>query len=169
MVGIFPDRPAPIRLAGAVLVERRMFVEGDEGLEPAMLWLTETGMPMAYKSWTKVFERASERCERAGLKVYATPKMLRHSMALRVLVSLHHALDRRLGLTAAQRRDYEDAYGTVWTMVKDLLGHRSEVTTREIYLEPVRGLQIESLLPRQEMPSKAVPTPLLRLSCHTPT
>lgn len=100
-------------------------------------------------------ERASERCERAGLKVYATPKMLRHSMALRVLVSLHHALDRRLGLTAEQRRDYEDAYGTVWTMVKDLLGHRSEVTTREIYLEPVRGLQIESLLNDEDNPSNS--------------
>lgn len=46
----------------------RMFIEVDEGLKPAMLWLTETGMPMAYKSWTKVFE-ASERCERAGLRV----------------------------------------------------------------------------------------------------
>lgn len=133
----------------------RMFVEGDDGLDPAMLWLTETGMPMAYRSWTKVFERASERCERAGLKVYATPKMLRHSMALRVLVSLHYALDRRLGLTPAQRRDYEDAYGTVWTMVKDLLGHRSEVTTREIYLEPVRGLQIESLLDDDDNPSNS--------------
>ncbi|MFF8934753.1 hypothetical protein ACF08O_08510 [Streptomyces paradoxus] len=120
-----------------------MFIEGDEGLEPAMLWLTETGMPMAYRSWTKVFERASERCERAGLKMYATPKMLRHSMAL------------RLGLTPAQRRDYEDAYGTVWTMVKDLLGHRSEVTTREIYLEPARGLQIESLLNDDDNPSNS--------------
>ena len=117
-----------------------------------MLWLTESGMPMAYRSWSKVFERASARCVKAGLTVYATPHMLRHSMALRVLLSLHHALDRRFGLTPTERRNYEDAYGTVWTMVKDLLGHRSEVTTREIYLEPVRGLQIESLLDDTDNP-----------------
>ena len=129
-----------------------MFAEGEHGLEPAMLWLTESGMPMAYRSWSKVFERASARCVKAGLTVYATPHMLRHSMALRVLLSLHHALDRRFGLTPTERRNYEDAYGTVWTMVKDLLGHRSEVTTREIYLEPVRGLQIESLLDDTDNP-----------------
>ncbi|MGI5453523.1 site-specific integrase [Streptomyces sp. CA-249302] len=131
----------------------RMFVISESGLEPAMLWLTESGIPMAYRSWTKVFERASQRCARLGLKVYATPKMLRHSMALRVLVSLHHALDGRLGLTPTERKNYEETYGTVWTMVKDLLGHRSEITTREIYLEPVRGLQIESLLNDTDNPN----------------
>ncbi|MER6465744.1 integrase [Streptomyces sp. NPDC001228] len=133
----------------------RMFVRGPEGLEPAMLWLTEAGMPMAYRSWTKTFERASERCAAAGVKVFATPKMLRHSMALRVLVSLHHALDRRLGLSPSQRRLYEDAYGSVWTVMKDLLGHRSEETTREIYLEPVRGLQIETLLEDVDNPGSS--------------
>ncbi|WP_392756803.1 hypothetical protein [Streptomyces sp. LN590] len=76
-------------------------------------------------------------------------------MALRVLVHLHHALDRRLGLTAAQRKVYEDAYGSVWTMVKDLLGHQSELTTREIYLEPVRGLQVESLLNDEDNPANS--------------
>jgi hypothetical protein len=35
-------------------------------------------------------------------------------------------------------------------MVKDLLGHRSEETTRSIYLEPVRGLQLETLLGEEE-------------------
>ena len=73
-------------------------------------------------------------------------------MALRSLVSLHHALDRRLGLTPAERRHYEALYGNVWSMVKDLLGHRSEETTRSIYLEPVRGLQLESLLNDEEHP-----------------
>ncbi|MFJ5817489.1 site-specific integrase [Streptomyces sp. NPDC093108] len=141
-----------------VTVEQRvrMLVEVDEGLEPAMLWLTETGMPMDQKSWTKVFKRASLRCKTLGMKVYATPKMLRHSMALRVLVHLHHALDRRLGLTPSQRKLYEETYGSVWTMVKDLLGHQSELTTRDIYLEPVRGLQIESLLNDEENPGNSV-------------
>jgi site-specific recombinase XerD len=129
-----------------------LFTRGEDGLEPLALWLTETGMPMRYRGWSKVFERASDRCRQLGLEVFATPHMLRHSMALRSLVSLHHALDRRLGLTPAERRHYEALYGNVWSMVKDLLGHRSEETTRSIYLEPVRGLQLESLLNDEEHP-----------------
>jgi len=129
-----------------------LFTEGEDGLEPLALWLTETGMPMRYRGWSKVFERASDRCAALGLEVSATPHMLRHSMALRMLVSLNHALDRRLGLTPAERRHYEALYGNVWSMVKDLLGHRSEEITRTIYLEPVRGLQLESLLNDEEHP-----------------
>ncbi|MEI5102911.1 hypothetical protein RB200_35730 [Streptomyces sp. PmtG] len=71
-----------------------------------------------------------------------TPKTLRHSMALRTLV----ALDRRLGLTPAERLHYEEVYGQVWLMVKDMLRHRSEQVTRNAYLEPVRGPRLESLL-----------------------
>lgn len=127
-----------------------LFVRGEDGLEPLALWLTETGMPMRYRCWSKVFERANDRCCALGLEVFASPHMLRHSMALRMLVSLNYALDRRLGLTPAERRHYETLYGNVWSMVKDLLGHRSEETTRVIYLEPVRGLQLESLLGDEE-------------------
>ncbi|QDO45840.1 integrase [Streptomyces sp. RLB3-17] len=133
----------------------RLFVDGEDGLEPAMLWLSETGLPLQYTSWTKVFERASDRCAALGFEVFATPKMLRHSMALRMLISLHNALDRRLGLTPAQRLHYEEVYGQVWLMVKDLLGHRSEQVTRDVYLEPVRGLQLESLLGDEENPVDA--------------
>ncbi|MFD3622723.1 integrase [Streptomyces sp. NPDC058676] len=133
----------------------RLFVDGEDGLEPAMLWLTESGLPMEYASWTKVFERASDRCAAAGLEVFATPKMLRHSMALRMLISLHNAMDRRLGLTPAQRLHYEEVYGQVWLMVKDMLGHRSEQVTRDVYLEPVRGLQLESLLNDDDNPVNA--------------
>ncbi|MGP3937926.1 hypothetical protein [Nonomuraea sp. KM88] len=136
-----------------------LFAETEDGLEPLALWLTETGMPLRYRGWSKVFERASDRCRELGLTVFATPHMLRHSMALRSLVSLHHALDRRLGLTPAERRHYEALYGNVWSMVKDLLGHRSEETTRTIYLEPVRGLQLDSLLNDEEHPDN---TELLR-------
>lgn len=70
----------------------------------------------------------------------------RHSFALQMLISLHYALDRRLGLTPAERKYYETVYGNVWTMVKDLLGHASEETTKSVYLEPVRGLQLDTLL-----------------------
>ncbi|MBO0874090.1 MAG: hypothetical protein J2P19_11925 [Pseudonocardia sp.] len=129
-----------------------LFTETEDGLEPLALWLSEAGMPLRYRGWSKVFERASDRCRELGLQVFASPHMLRHSMALRSLVSLHHALDRRLGLTPAQRRHYEALYGNVWSMVKDLLGHRSEEITRSIYLEPVRGLQLETLLGDEEHP-----------------
>ncbi|MFJ8389719.1 site-specific integrase [Streptomyces sp. NPDC094438] len=132
-------------------VRRTLFRRGPEGLEPLAVWLTETGMPLQHTSWNAVFDRANARCEALELRVFATPHMLRHSMALRVLVSLHFALDRRLGLSPVQRRDYEELYGNVWAIVKDLLGHRSEETTREIYLEPLRGLQLETLL-RDETP-----------------
>ncbi|MGW6508914.1 site-specific integrase [Streptomyces niveus] len=127
-------------------VRRLLYRRGEAGLEPLAVWLTETGMPLKYTSWNQVFERANARCLVLGLTVFATPHMLRHSMALRVLLSLHFALDRRLGLSPEQRRDYEELYGNVWAIVKDLLGHRSEETTREIYLEPLRGLQLETLL-----------------------
>jgi integrase len=129
-----------------------LFIRAPQGLEPLMLWLTEAGMPMRYRSWNRVFARGSDRCGRLGLGVYATPHMLRHSAALRMLVALHHALDRRLGLGPAERAHYESVYGSVWSMVRDLLGHRSEETTRDIYLEPLRGLQLESLLNDEEHP-----------------
>ncbi|MFE9687522.1 hypothetical protein [Streptomyces sp. NPDC006285] len=38
---------------------RRMFVDGEDGLELTMLWLTESGLPLRYTSWTKVFERGA--------------------------------------------------------------------------------------------------------------
>jgi integrase len=72
--------------------------------------------------------------------------MLRHSFALYMLVALHHAMDRRFGLTPEERRDFRQVYGDPWALVRDLLGHRSEATTRLIYLEPLSGLRIRSML-----------------------
>ncbi|MFD8619191.1 hypothetical protein [Streptomyces sp. NPDC059513] len=95
-----------------------LFVDGEDGLEPATLWLTESGLPLKYTSRRKVFERASERCAAAGLDVYARPKMLRHSMALRTLI----ALDRQLRLTPAERLHYEQVYGQVWLMSRTCSG-----------------------------------------------
>jgi integrase len=36
--------------------------------------------------------------------VVISPHMLRHSVALHMLVALHHALDRRFGLTPEERK-----------------------------------------------------------------
>ncbi|MBT2527498.1 integrase [Streptomyces sp. ISL-99] len=127
-----------------------LYTEGEQGLEPLALWLTETGLPLRYRGWSGIFERASARCARLGLPVFCTPHICRHSFALRMLVTLSRVLDRRLGLTPKERREYEELYGNVWLLVRDLLGHRSEVVTREIYLEPVRGLQLDTLLSGEE-------------------
>jgi len=132
--------------------ERRLlFVRGESGLEPLWLWLAEDGTPFGEHSWEAVFRAGSQRCARVldGIVAsppFATPHMCRHSFALHMLVALHHAMDLRFGLTAEERRDYRLLYGDPWRMVKDLLGHASEQTTRDIYLAPVSDLQVRSLL-----------------------
>ena len=73
-----------------------------------------------------------------------SPHMLRHSFALHMQVALHHALDRRFGLTPGERKHLWQVYGDPWVLVRDLLGHSSEQTTRLVYLESLNGLQVAS-------------------------
>lgn len=124
----------------------RLFVQGPGGLDPAMLFLGESGLPMRYESWEAVFASATRRCAQLGVPVSCYPHMLRHSFALRMLVTLLHAFDRRMGLTAEERRDYRMLFGDPWTLVQTLLGHTNPQTTRDIYLEPVSGLQLDLFL-----------------------
>jgi integrase len=140
---------------GAISPDERMrlFTVGEDGLEPLWLWLGESGMPMAYESWEKVFDAASARVAATGSEnrvkrtpIAISPHMLRHSFALHMLVALHHALDRRFGLTPEERKHLRQVYGDPWVLVRDLLGHSSEQTTRLVYLEPLNGLQVTSLL-----------------------
>lgn len=123
-----------------------LFVEDGEGLAPAMLFLGDSGLPMRYESWEAVFSTASRRCTRLGVPVSCYPHMLRHSFALRMLVTLLYAFDRRMGLTPEERRDYRMLFGDPWTLVQTLLGHTNPQTTRDIYLEPVSGLQVDLFL-----------------------
>ena len=44
-----------------------MFVEGESGLEPAMVWLSESGLPMPHTTWQKIFQLANARCAAQGL------------------------------------------------------------------------------------------------------
>jgi len=134
---------------GAISPDERMrlFTVGEDGLEPLWLWLGESGMPMAYESWEKVFDAANarvaavlaatgseNRVKRTSIAI--SPHMLRHSFALHMLVALHHALDRRFGLTPEERKHLRQVYGDPWVLVRDLLGHSSEQTTRLVYLNP---------------------------------
>jgi len=124
----------------------RLFLVAPAGLEPLMVFLGESGLPMRYSSWDAVFSAANARCAAAGVDVSCHPHMLRHSFALRMLVTLMHAFDRRMGLTPEERRDYRILFGDPWVLVQTLLGHTNPQTTRDVYLEPVRGLHVELFL-----------------------
>lgn len=126
----------------------RLFKETDAGLEPLWFWLGENGMPFQSHSWEHVFAAATKRCDKVigDGAPYCTPHMARHSFALVMLVAMQHAMDTRFALNKQQRRDYEVLFGNPWRMVKDLLGHKSEETTRDVYLAPVRDVQIRTLL-----------------------
>ncbi|WP_159037445.1 hypothetical protein [Streptomyces sp. NRRL S-4] len=118
-----------------------MFTEWPMGPAPLWLWLNESGLPLPPSSWEGVFRTASARCAEVLSPVMAappfcTPHMARHSFALCMLVVLHHVMDRRMGLTEQERRDFRTLYGDPWRMVQDLLGHAQLETARSIYLNP---------------------------------
>ena len=122
----------------------RLFVEGEDGIEPAMVWLSEAGLPLAHKSWQKVFERANRRCAAAGLPDRTChPHALRHSFALMWLCVFKYAHELRFGLTPQERDVMRRRHSDPYTMVSQLLGHSSRETTEHIYLAPVRGLEVE--------------------------
>jgi len=129
---------------------RLLFIEGASGLEPLALWLTEGGMPMDYRSWGPVFRSANQRCAQWGKPIVTTPHVCRHSFALKMLVTLHRALDQRFGLSREERDHLRKVYGDAFALVKDLLGHRSEQTTRETYLEPLNGIRLATMLDGSE-------------------
>lgn len=129
----------------------RLFRNGPAGVEPVALWLNDAGLPMKHSSWEAVFAAANRRTQQQGLSTDAgrlscRPHMLRHSFALRMLVTLFHRFDQRLDLTPEERKSFLYLYGDVWALVATLLGHKSPETTRSIYLRPVLGLQVDHLL-----------------------
>ncbi|MYD66264.1 MAG: integrase [Chloroflexi bacterium] len=125
----------------------RVFIESEGKLEPAMLWLTESGMPMKYASWQMVFYEADQRCARNGLEeLSCSPHTLRHSFALKWLVVSLYILDQHFNITPEQREYYRKQFGDGYEFVQRLLGHRSSQTTRDIYLAPAKDLPIEILL-----------------------
>jgi integrase len=123
------------------------------GPEPLWLWLGEDGLPMNPKGWGTILHRASERfkseCERLGRPkrdiILLSPHSLRFSYALYVLVVLHQAIDRKYGYSPTDPYD-ESRYLSAYQHVRDILGHSSTTTTRNIYLEPVKGLRGKAIV-----------------------
>lgn len=127
---------------------QRLYFRRGGAIEPAQLWLTEQGLPLPHTAWNRVFDRANARIATMGVPMSRmTPHRLRHSFALKWFV-----IGRLLwiGRTSMLPRDeaeaLRDELGSEWFLVQTLLGHRSVETTRNTYLEPFIGLDIESLL-----------------------
>ena len=134
----------PLRLETVTPDERRRLILCDadgQPSQPAALWLSEIGLPIAPNSWEAVFARASRRCQTAGLAFDVSPHQLRHSFAVHMLALL---IRQRIGET----RQGEDLSGTAYRQilgdplqqVQRLLGHSSLATTY-IYLDHLAGCQ----------------------------
>ncbi len=126
----------------------RLFCRTAQGLEPLALWLNEDGLPREGRGWEHTFDVANDRIQALGLENFTcTPHMLRHSFALKwwAIGGLVHAA--RLGhLSEEERADFREQFGDTWHLVQTMLGHRRVETTKNVYLEPFRVLQVETLL-----------------------
>ncbi|KLO47481.1 MULTISPECIES: hypothetical protein [Mycobacteriaceae] len=125
---------------------RWLLVEAEDGWEPAMLWLTESGLPADERNMIKVIQRATRKwvslCTAVGFTgsvPYLTAKTLRYSFALNWLIAWHKVIDEELGSppVAYSPSRYEDAY----TAVQWQLGHRDLQTTMDAYLLAVKELR----------------------------
>ena len=137
-------KPTPLRLETVTPDERRRLILHDAGgkaVEPAALWLSEIGLPLAPNSWEAVFARASRRCQDAGLPFDVSPHQLRHSFAVHMLALL---IRQRFG-EVSKAEDlsgaaYRRLLGDPLQQVQRLLGHSSLATTY-IYLDHLADCQ----------------------------
>ena len=66
----------------------RLLVVTEQGLEPALLWLNEYGLPMTKSGWKAMFAMANQRCRQLGVLVTAHAHLLRHTYAVVTLKQL---------------------------------------------------------------------------------
>lgn len=130
----------------------QLFRTTDSGLEPAALWLSERGEALPSPSWSKVFQAANGRLSAERLRhfgfdrgVWVTPHSLRFTFALYCLLAGVRAMDVRTGRAPSDPFSAAD-YTQIFDEVRDLLGHANTDITRNVYLEPVKGLRRTSLL-----------------------
>ncbi|WP_047892510.1 site-specific integrase [Micromonospora sp. RV43] len=138
-------RPIPV---GALRPSdrRRLLIRTEQGLEPAALWLTESGLPMTTSGWQTIFDEANDRCKRRGEALRCHPHLLRHTYAVVTLEQLQREHIRELaGMSAAQRTTYEMVFGDPLDWVRRRLGHQSIESTL-IYLHTLNELAMETRL-----------------------
>lgn len=126
----------------------RLFRETTNGLQPLQLSLNENGLPRPKRAWYKSFERANARVRKSGVEnLQCTPHMLRHSFALRWYAVARLIWERRWRTEQdAYVSDFREQFGDSWTFVQTMLGHADVTTTRSIYLEPFRAMDVRALL-----------------------
>ncbi|MFS2241252.1 tyrosine-type recombinase/integrase [Microbacterium sp. OR16] len=121
-------------------------IETADGLEPAALWLSEAGRPMAAQTWKDIFRQANARCEAHDVRLRAHPHLLRHTFAVLTLEQLQRGhIDELSGLSPQQRTHYSRVFGDPLDWVRRALGHRS-VTTTQVYLHALEELEMETRL-----------------------
>ncbi|TIQ75536.1 MAG: integrase, partial [Mesorhizobium sp.] len=104
--------------------------------EPAVLWLSEIGMPVQPNSWEVIFARASSRCRSFGFDISISPHQLRHTFAVHMLAMLIQHRLRDAALPAGPMEGYRQVLGDPLQQVQRLLGHAS-LTTTYIYLDHI--------------------------------
>lgn len=129
-------------------LRRRLFRRTGTGLEPLWLWLNEDGLPRDPHGWHHTFAEANARIAALGVQNFScTPHMLRHSFALRWFSIGKLVYSSRLEhLSPDEQRDFRIQFGDTWHLVQTMLGHRRVETTKDVYLEPFRTLDVEVLL-----------------------
>lgn len=134
-------------------MRRRLFWTRNGHPEPMALWLNEGGAPFYHESWIGVFDAANERLwaaiEATGAapsdELTVTPHSLRFSFALALTVQLHQRLDAAHGWDDTVAYGDGSRYDEVFRTVKDVLGHRSVETTRDIYMPRVQRLRFDRI------------------------
>ncbi|WP_131806896.1 site-specific integrase [Mycobacteroides abscessus] len=132
---------------------RRMFWLRDGRPEPMALWLGEDGTPFHHESWIGVFGAANDRLwagveatgGAASDELVVTPHSLRFSFALALAVQLHQRLDLVHGWDEQSPYGDGSRYDEVFRTVKDVLGHQSVETTRNVYMPRVQRLRFDKL------------------------
>ncbi|GAA4442567.1 tyrosine-type recombinase/integrase [Phytohabitans houttuyneae] len=123
---------------------RRVLVAGEHGLEPAALWISEYGTPVAPSTWKSVFADANARCQAVNVALRVHPHMLRHTFAVVTLEQLQRGhLVALAGQTAEQRGHYTRIFGDPLDWVRRRLGHRS-LTSTMIYLHALAELEMHT-------------------------
>jgi len=179
---LIEDPGGPVSVSLDVLgpdERRRLFRRTPNGLAPLWLWLAPNGLPKKPYGWEDTFDHANRRIAREwaktvgdgtgvdGCPLWARPHMLRHSFCLKWYSILSAVWRTRVtGLSEEETRDLRDQLGDIWYQLATLMGHAHPMTTRDIYLEPFAGLEIDYLMALLDEEETAGVDALLRTLAH---